>query len=115
MLKNAVLCAVLFTTTAAQAQDPVQTDSDKYKVILENDRVRVLEYRDNPGGQTAQHRHPAFVLYTLTPFTRELTLPDDKVLRRDFKAGEAFWSEAQTHVGKNVGTTPTHIIMIEMK
>jgi hypothetical protein len=27
------------------AQDPVKTDSDKYKILLENERVRVLEYR----------------------------------------------------------------------
>ncbi len=28
--------------------DPTSTDPDKYKVIFENERVRVLEYRDDP-------------------------------------------------------------------
>lgn len=28
------------------SRDPVVTDSDKYKVVLENDRIKVLEYRD---------------------------------------------------------------------
>jgi hypothetical protein len=28
--------------------DPTTTDPDKYKVVFENDRVRVLEYRDRP-------------------------------------------------------------------
>ena len=32
------------------SDDPVRTDPDKYEVIFENDRVRVLEYRDVPGG-----------------------------------------------------------------
>jgi len=36
----------------ALAHDPVVTDGDKYKVLLENDRVRVLEYRDRPGEKT---------------------------------------------------------------
>jgi hypothetical protein len=100
---------------AAAAQDPAQTDGDKYKVLVDNERVRVLEYRDRPGESTRQHHHPAFVLYALTPFKRRLTLPDGKVIVREFKAGDAIYSDAQTHVGENVGATPTHAIMVEMK
>ena len=40
------------------AADPVCTDPDKYQVIFENDRVRVLEYRDLPGGKTLPHGTP---------------------------------------------------------
>jgi hypothetical protein len=29
-----------------------------YKVIFENDRVRVLEYKDGPGDRTKPHGHP---------------------------------------------------------
>jgi hypothetical protein len=47
----------------AWAQDAVHTDSDKYRVILENDCVRVLDYKDLPGEKTHPHRHPDFVLY----------------------------------------------------
>jgi hypothetical protein len=99
----------------AHAQDPIETDGDKYQVIFENERVRVLEYRDRPGDKTREHRHPAFVLYTLSPFKRTITLPDGKVLTREFKAGEVLWSEAQTHIGTNIGETPTHVIMVELK
>ena len=38
-----------------------------------------------------------------------------KELIREFKAGDVMWSDAQTHVGMNVGETPTQVIMIEMK
>jgi hypothetical protein len=31
--------------------DPTITDPGPYRVICENDRVRVLEYRDRPAGQ----------------------------------------------------------------
>jgi hypothetical protein len=48
------------------AADPVCTDPDKYQVIFENDRVRVLEYRDLPGGKTLPHQHPDSVMYTLS-------------------------------------------------
>lgn len=107
--------SVLLLGSAAHAADPTTTDGDKYKVKFENDRVRVLEYTDKPGEKTQQHDHPAFVLYVVSPFKRTLTLPDGKVLTREFKAGDVMWSDAQTHIGENVGTSPTHVIMIEMK
>ena len=31
--------------------DPMTTDPDKYSVVFENERVRVLEYRDGPGAR----------------------------------------------------------------
>jgi hypothetical protein len=46
---------------------------------------------------------------------RKITLPDGKAMIRDFKAGDVFWSDAQTHIGENVGEVPTHVLMIEMK
>jgi beta-alanine degradation protein BauB len=114
MLKILVLPLWALSLGAA-AQDPLQTDGDKYKLLTENDRVRVLEYRDQPGEKTHQHRHPAFVLYAMSPFKRQLTLPDGKTMMRDFKAGDVLYSDEQTHIGENVGTTPTHVIMVELK
>lgn len=115
LTRFAVLAAALVFGTAALAHDPVQTDGDKYKVIFENERVRVLEYKDWPGEKTHQHRHPAFVLYALAPFKRRILLPDGKAMLREFKTGDVLYSDAQTHIGENVGDTPTHVIMVEMK
>jgi beta-alanine degradation protein BauB len=118
MLRYAALLGLTFLSSlssAAHAADPVHTDGDKYKIVFENDRVRVLEYRDQPGDKTHEHRHPAFVLYAVTPFKRRITLPDGKAMLREFKGGEVLWSDAQIHIGENVGTTPTHVIMVELK
>lgn len=106
---------IFLLATMAHAQDAVQTDGDKYKVILENECVRVLDYHDSPGEKTHQHRHPAFVLYALSAFKRTVTLPDGKVLTREFKAGDAMWSDAQTHIGENIGQSPTHVVIVEFK
>ena len=115
-MRNRTLALTLsLASWAALAQSPIETDGDKYKVVLENDQVRVLEYRDLPGEKSQQHGHPAFVLYAVTPFKRKIHLPDGKVLMREFKAGDVMYSPAQTHIGENVGTTPTHVIMIELK
>jgi hypothetical protein len=111
----ATIAALYLVSASAFAQDPVQTDGEKYRAILENECVRVLEYNDRPGDKTHQHRHPAFVLYALSGFTRTLTLPGGKVLRREFKPGDVMWSDEQTHIGENVGATPTRVIIVELK
>ncbi len=115
MLRRTVFLATLILSFGVHAQDPVQSDADKYKTIFENECVRVLDYKDLPGEKTNQHTHPAFVLYTLSAFERSITLPDGKVLRRQFNVGDVMWSNAQTHVGTNTGETPTHVILVEMK
>jgi hypothetical protein len=115
MIRTLAFAVSTLLASSAFAQDPVRTDGDKYKVILENDCVRVLDYRDRPGEKTHQHRHPAFVLYALSPFKRTLTLPDGKVLTREFKQGDVMWSDEQTHIGTNIGQTPTHVLIVELR
>ena len=115
MPRNLCLAMLMMSSLGAMAQDATKTDGDKYKVLLENEHVRVLEYRDLPGATTHPHRHPAFVLYAIAPFKRKLLLPDGKVLMREFKAGDVIYSAEEAHIGENVGATPTHVIMVEMK
>ena len=97
------------------SRDPVVTDGDKYKVVLENDRVRVLEYRDSPGGRTSPHHHSDFVLCALSAFRRRFVLADGREVDRDVRPGEVAWSQAQSHIGENVGTTDTHVLNVELK
>ncbi len=96
-------------------QDPAITNSDKYKVIFENDRVRVLEYKDTPGDKTTLHNHPDSFMYTLSSFDRKLVFEDgtDKIVKKDI--GDASWLAAQKHLGKNIGSTETHVLLVELK
>jgi hypothetical protein len=107
-----VLCMV---SVLALAQDPVKTDGDKYKVVFENDRVRVMEYRDKPGDKTALHHHPDFVMHVVSPFTRRLAFEDGRTEERSFTAGQTIWMDAQNHIGENIGTTNTHAFIVELK
>jgi hypothetical protein len=94
--------------------DPTVTDPDKYRVIFENERVRVLEYTDKPGDRTSPHGHPDSVMYTLTAFERRLIHGEQE---RDVQldAGRVVWVAAQEHQGENIGTTETHSIFVELK
>ena len=114
-MKNKLALAALLLSSSVLAQDPVVTDGDKYKVLLENEQVRVLSYSDQPGDKTHQHQHPAFVVYALAPFKRKLILADGKAIERDFKAGDVFYSAGETHAAENIGNTPTKVILVEIK
>jgi quercetin dioxygenase-like cupin family protein len=94
--------------------DPAVTNPDNYKVVFENDRVRVLEYTDKPGERTKPHGHPDSVMYTLSSFKRRLIHGDEE---RDveIQAGGAFWVPAQQHAGENIGDTETHTIFVELR
>jgi hypothetical protein len=94
--------------------DPARTDPDKYRVIFENDRVRVLDYRDQPGDKTHPHQHPDSLMYTLSAFERRLHAGQGT---RDvvMEPGRAHWLPAQAHAGENIGTTPTHVLFVELK
>jgi hypothetical protein len=94
--------------------DPTTTNPDLYKVVFENERVRVLEYVDQPGDSTTPHSHPDSVMITLSDFDRRLSVGDQK-REVSLKAGLATWLPAQTHSGENIGTTPTHTFFVELK
>ena len=96
-------------------QDPVATNPDNYKVIFENDRVRVLEYRDVPGHRTTPHDHPDGVMYTLSTFRRRLYAEDGQTRDVEIESGTTGWLPAQRHAGHNIGDTETHVIFVELK
>ena len=94
--------------------DPVETNPDHYRVVFENERVRVLEYTDTPGARTTPHRHPDSVMYTLSSFRRRLHAGDQ---HRDVEMAAGFtgWLPAQEHAGENIGETETHVLFVELK
>jgi hypothetical protein len=94
--------------------DPTTTDPDKYKVVFENERVRVLEYMDKPGDRTLLHQHPDSVMYTLSSFERRL-FHGDRERDVQLQAGRVVWVAAQEHRGENIGTTDSHSIFVELK
>ena len=96
------------------SSDPAVTNPEHYKVVFENEKVRVLEYTDQPGDRTTPHEHPDSVMYTLSSFRRRLVSGE---MQRDVElaAGTVGWLPAQTHHGENIGETPTQVIFVELK
>ncbi len=108
-----ILVSVVITEKVL-AQDAAEVAPDSYKVLLENDRVRVLEYQIKPGKKDAMHSHPANIVYSITPGKFMFTLPDGKTMVRELKAGGVLFLEAETHSTENMGAESNGLI-IELK
>ena len=96
------------------AGDPVETNPALYRVVMENERVRVLEYQDRPGDRTTPHRHPDSVMLTLTSFRRRL-IAGDRSTDVELEPGATRWLAAQEHAGENIGETETRVIFVALK
>ncbi len=107
--------AVTVLSAVAWAQDPVPLYPRNYTVLVENDRVRVMDFRLRRGDTEQFHSHPAHVLYVLEPFRIRFKLPGGGTAVREAKAGDVLFSEAVTHSPTNIGETDAHGILIELK
>lgn len=95
--------------------DPVPVYPANYKVMIENDRVRVMDFKLRKGDTEEFHMHPAHVLYVLTGFKIMFKFPDGRTAIRETKAGDVLFSEGVTHSPTNIGDTDAHGILIELK
>lgn len=108
--------ASLLSGGTARAQDPVEVAPQSYRVLLENEQVRVLEYRSRPGDKTPMHSHPAYLVYDIDPGTIEFTFPDGRVFKdEEEEVGDVSWSEPKTHASENVGTKEARALIVELK
>lgn len=88
---------------------------NNYKVLLENDRVRVLDFILRKGDTEDFHSHPAHVLYVLAPLKIKFSFPDGRTGMREAKPGDVLFSEAVTHSPVNIGENDAHGILVELK
>lgn len=109
---------------ASHPFDAMIAAADHHEILLENERVRILDTRVVPGDRTPVHAHewPA-ALYVLSwsDFIRrdaEGNILADSRERRPVGAdpGAGLWLEPlPPHSIENIGTADLHIIAIEVK
>jgi beta-alanine degradation protein BauB len=102
-------------TSLGLAQDPLPRYPENYKVIVENERARVLDFQLRKGAREESHSHPAHVVYVVAPFRIRFTFPDGHSVVRVAKAGDVLYSEAITHASENIGNTDAHGVLVELK
>ena len=97
------------------AGDAVTVAPNTYKVLLENDRVRVLEVRAQPGDTTELHSHPATVAIAISDASFRSTLADGESKEIELNAGDVLFREAVEHTTQHFGPAEAHAILVELK
>jgi quinol monooxygenase YgiN/quercetin dioxygenase-like cupin family protein len=115
LFASLALGLVFFAAPAARAQDPVALYPENYRVLFENERVRVIDFRLAKGATEQAHHHRPHVVYVLQGFRIRFTFPDGTTGLRETKTGDVLWSEAVTHASENIGDTDAHGILVELK
>ena len=96
---------------------------DHHEILLENDRVRVLDTRLGPGERTPVHTHAspaALYVMSWSDFLRRDAhgniIVDSRDWNRQPTLGEAIWlPPLAPHSVENVGESELRLIAIELK
>jgi beta-alanine degradation protein BauB len=99
---------------SARGQDRA-TVVPEMKVLLENERVRVQFHDVKVGEKTPLHSHPSYVAYVFSPYKARFVLADGSVKTAERKAGDVFFSGPVIHSVENIGNTPVHNLIVELK
>ena len=110
------LTAAAQTPAAVEQIDALKASPGNFRLLLENERVRVFEYAIRPGERDQPHTHPAKVSYVVSGGTIRVTTSDGRSLVYEEKAGDTTWSEpVPRHTVENIGPTPVRIVLVEVK
>ena len=93
--------------------DPVQVSPSSYRVLLENEHVRVLEMNLRTGEKDEVHSHPNETVYFIAGGKAKIHLPDGAVVEAELPDGHVMWNEAWTHQVENVGSSDIRAIIVE--
>lgn len=119
-LRRSVLAALplVLLADSVDAQDAAQVQPHAYRVVLENDRVRVLEFNSRPGMGicgNGVHSHPAHLNVALSPANAKIRLPDGRTIVAENRLGDVWWSEAETHEVENISGHNVRALIVELK
>ena len=110
-----IICISIVAVATAKAQDPAKVDPGHFKVILNNQQVRIMDVRIKPGEKSPMHSHPNHVICSLSGGTTKFTLANGKSETATAKPGQAVFHNAETHTVENVGKKEAHSLDIELK
>ena len=112
---SSIVLLVLVWSGAALAQDAVKIDPAHYKVVFENESVRVLKIGYAPGGKSTMHQHPDSIVIPLSPSKVRFGLPDGKTQDSELANEAPQYMPAGTHNPTNVGTGAVDALLVEFK
>ena len=122
-----VMLPLIAGISAATEVDAVNSSPDKFKVLLDNEHVRVVEYSLLPGERDDWHTHPPKVSYVKKKKKKKkkknvaggklrITTENGESFLADEQSGTAAWmGSLGSHFAENIGPTPVRILLVEVK
>ena len=96
--------------------DPVKLSPGIFKILLENEHVRVVQYSLNPGEKDEWHTHPPKSSYVVSGGKLKVHLDNGEIIDLDEQTGTASWMNyVGKHYVENIGNTTVTIVFTEIK
>lgn len=96
--------------------DPVKISPDIFKILLENEHVRVVKYSLRPGEKDEWHTHPAKSSYVVSGGKLKVNLKNGETILAEENEGTASWMDyVGEHFVENIGNTTVTIVFTEVK
>jgi quercetin dioxygenase-like cupin family protein len=97
----------------ATAMDFIEAAPKQTKVLVDNDKVRVIRVKFKKGDKVPMHSHPDIVVYVLKGGKTKFTNADGKVIDNKSKAGDSYFRPAVTHSHEHL--EDSEAVVIELK
>lgn len=96
--------------------DGIEMSPQNFKILLENEFVRIVEYSLKPGEKDNWHTHPPKSGYVVSGGTLKIYPENGEAFISHEKTGDTFWSDyVGKHYDENIGTTTVTIVLTEIK
>ncbi len=95
--------------------DALKAAPDVYSLVMENERVRVMNAKFKPGQKAVMHSHPDHVIYVLKNAKLKITVPGGQSSEIDLKTGQAIWMQSGQHAAENIGGPEANDLVVELK
>jgi mannose-6-phosphate isomerase-like protein (cupin superfamily) len=95
--------------------DPIQASPGNYRLLLQNEHVRVLEMTLPAGESDTNHSHPAETVYFVRGGRARIYLAGGDSAEVDLPDGHVMWHEPWTHRVENIGTSDIRAVIVESK
>lgn len=114
--KSLFVGIILTFSSGLYAQDMAKDAMNGHsKVILDNEKVTVIQVEFTPGYVVPMHQDPENVGYVLAGGKMEITEEGKEAKVMELKEGDAMYMAPETHALKNVGTTTVKLIVTILK
>jgi hypothetical protein len=110
-----LVAAILLILSGLVIAQDGGTASQVYKVVLDNDRVRVLQASFKPGDKVGMREYPSHLMYPLTDGTLIFVPAGRTGYEVNFKTGEALWFPRLARATENDSDKEVRILLVELK